>query len=314
MQRTYRITDLADYINWPYLFHAWSLPDKLAAIAQVHGCEACRQAWVNSFGVGERPKAREAVRLFGDAQRMLSRLMPYVQAHAAFRLFEANADGDDILVYRPGGEVFRLPMLRQQHVSSDGFCWCLADFIRPVSLGERDWIGVFAVAVQNESPLLSASKRLESVRPDFSEADSYQRLLIQTLSDRLAEAAAEVLHVEVRRSIWGYAPDEHLSIEELHHEHYQGIRPAVGYPSLPDISLNFLLDELLDFSQVGIRLTEHGMMLPHAAVSGLMLANPRAHYFSVGSITEEQVADYARRRHMTDDEMRVYLRANLDRP
>jgi cobalamin-dependent methionine synthase I len=134
---------------------------------------------------------------------------------------------------------------------------------------------------------------------------------VKTLSDRLAEATAEKLHETVRKTIWGYAPDEQLSIEQLHNEEFQGIRPAVGYPSLPDQSVNFLLDELLDMQQIGIHLTENGMMQPHASVSGLMLAHPASRYFSIGKIDEEQLHDYASRRRLPVEQMRKFLAANL---
>jgi cobalamin-dependent methionine synthase I len=136
-------------------------------------------------------------------------------------------------------------------------------------------------------------------------------MLAQTLADRLAEATAENLHEEVRKHQWGYAPAESLSMKQLHNEEFQGIRPAVGYPSLPDQSVNFILDDLLDMKQIGIRLTENGMMMPHASVSGLMLAHPASRYFSVGKIDEEQLKDYASRRGMPMDEMRRFLGANL---
>ena len=115
------------------------------------------------------------------------------------------------------------------------------------------------------------------------------------------------MHEEVRKTIWGYAPDESLTISELHQEKFQGIRPAVGYPCLPDISINFLLDELVDFKSIGVALTEHGMMRPHASVSGLMLSLPQARYFSVGKIDEEQLHDYARRRNMPIEELKKYI-------
>ena len=136
-------------------------------------------------------------------------------------------------------------------------------------------------------------------------------MLIQTLADRLAEATAEKLHEQVRKMHWGYAPDENLNMKQLHNEEFQGIRPAVGYPSLPDQSVNFILDELLDMKQIGIRLTENGMMTPHASVSGLLMAHPACRYFSVGRIDEEQLKDYASRRGMPMDEMRKFLAANL---
>ena len=135
--------------------------------------------------------------------------------------------------------------------------------------------------------------------------------MVQTLADRLAEATAEKLHETVRKEIWGYAPHEQLTIRQLHNEEFQGIRPAVGYPSLPDQSVNFLLDELLGMKTIGIRLTENGMMQPHASVSGLMFAHPASRYFSVGKIDEQQLTDYAMRRGLPVEEMKRFLGANI---
>ena len=145
---------------------------------------------------------------------------------------------------------------------------------------------------------------------DFCD-DDFQRMLAQTLADRLAEATAEVLHLQVRRSLWGYAPDEQLSIEQLLREDFQGIRPAVGYPSMPDTSINFIIDRLIDIKRIGIRLTESGAMKPHASVSGLMFAHPKARYFDIGKIDEEQLRDYAQRRHTPVELMRRFLAVRL---
>ena len=175
---------------------------------------------------------------------------------------------------------------------------CLSDFIRPLSSGIKDKLGLFATSVDAE---------VEKLYPD----DSYRHMLVQTLADRLAEATAEKLHETVRKEIWGYAPDERLNMHQLHNEEFQGIRPAVGYPSLPDQSVNFLLDKLLDMKQIGIRLTENAMMQPHASVSGLMFAHPASHYFSVGRISEEQLEDYALRRGMPVEEMQRFLGENI---
>ena len=132
-------------------------------------------------------------------------------------------------------------------------------------------------------------------------------MMAQLLADRLAEAAAEKMHEEVRKTYWGYAHDENLTIREMHAEKFQGIRPAVGYPSLPDTSMNFLLDSILHFADVGIRLTESGAMKPHASVSGMMISHPQARYFMLGRISAEQVEDYARRRGVPLELMRRFL-------
>ena len=190
-------------------------------------------------------------------------------------------------------------MLRQQRPAATGQpCLCLADFIRPLSSGQRDRIGVFAATVD------------KAMETDYQD-DTFFGLLAQTLADRLAEATVDLLHENIRKYDWGYAPDEHLTVEQLHREEFQGIRPAIGYPSLPDTSVNFVLEDLLGMSHIGITLTESGMMVPHASVSGLMIAHPKAHYFSLGHIGEDQLADYARRRGLPVDTVRTYLSSSL---
>ena len=191
------------------------------------------------------------------------------------------------------------PLLRQQTPKKDGSPFlCLSDFIRPLSSGIPDTLGAFASSIDADMEGLY-------------EQDPYKHLLVQTLSDRLAEAATEKMHEYVRKEAWGYAKDENLGMADLLVEKYQGIRPAVGYPSLPDQSVNFLLDELLDMKQIGISLTENGAMYPHASVCGLMFAHPVSEYFSVGKIGEDQLEDYARRRRRSIEEMRKFLAANL---
>ena len=293
MIKHYRIHEVSEYINWIYFFHAWGFQPRYAAIANIHGCDACRALWLANFPENERAKAAEAMQLFKEANRMLTRLDEQYQTHAIFRLMEANSEENDIWL-----EGVRFPLLRQQTVKEGEPYLCLSDFIRPLSSGIKDRIGLFATSVDAD---------MQNLFPD----DNYQQLLVQTLADRLAEATAEKMHETIRKEIWAYAPDEDLSIRQLHNEEYQGIRPAVGYPSLPDQSVNFLLDELLDMQQIGIRLTENGMMQPHASVSGLMFAHPASRYFSIGKIDEQQLNDYAIRRGISPDEMRKFLGANL---
>jgi len=255
----------------------------------------------------------EKDRLREEALRLLEELEGRYHAYALFELFKAYSDGDDIIVCRgrrsevrgtrneEGGT--RIPCLRQQQGKPPYLC--LADFIYPKEISPSSFlvppsskIGVFATSVDM------------GLETDFS-SDAYQKMLAQLLADRLAEAAAERVHEQVRKEFWGYAKDEQLTISEMLIEKFQGIRPAVGYPSLPDASLNFILDDLLDMKQIGIRLTESGAMKPHASVSGLMLAHPKAHYFSIGKIGEDQLRDYARRRGLPIEVCRKFLAANL---
>ena len=147
--------------------------------------------------------------------------------------------------------------------------YSLSDFIRPANDGKPDYAGLFAITAGNE-----IQRRIELLRRD---GDDYTALLLQSLADRLAEAAAEWLHRQIRREFWGYAPDEpDLDLQSLLSGRYRGIRPAVGYPSLPDHSLFFDWDRALDFSRIGITLTENGAMMPNASVAGLYIAHPDA--------------------------------------
>lgn len=259
---TYDISALIPYINWPYYYFAWQVKDPA-----------------------------EKKRLRTEAEAFLRQQEGRYHAYAVFELYEANADGDDIAI---GSK--RIPLLRQQQGRAPYLC--LADFIRPLSSGIKDKVGLFATSVDI------------GMETDFG-ADTYEKMMAQLLADRLAEAAAERVHEQVRKEYWGYAKDEQLSIEEMLVEKFQGIRPAIGYPSLPDTSLNFVLDEMLEMKQIGIRLTESGAMKPHASVSGLMLAHPEARYFNLGKIGEDQLRDYACRRGLPVEVLRKFLAANL---
>ena len=284
MKLSYDISALTPYINWPYFFFAWQVKEQ-----------------------AEKDRLRE------EALRLLEELEGRYHAYALFELFEAYSDGDDIIVFRGMRNEecgMRIPCLRQQQGEPPYLC--LADLICPLnkshstfhiphstkSLPHSTKIGLFATSVDM------------GLETDFA-SDAYQKMLAQLLADRLAEAAAERVHEQVRKEFWGYAKDEQLTIPEMLIEKFQGIRPAVGYPSLPDASLNFILDDLLDMKQIGIRLTESGAMKPHASVSGLMLAHPKAHYFSIGKIGEDQLRDYARRRGLPIEVCRKFLAANL---
>ena len=239
-------------------------------------------------------KAKDAqLELRSEAEKLLVDMEGRYHTRAVFALCEANSEGDDIIINGT-----RVPMLRQQKVIPGKPNLCLADFIRPASSGIKDAIGLFATSV-------------DAAFTSNNEEDPYQRMLSQTLADRLAEATAEKFHEDVRKKYWGYAADEQLTIKDLLAERYQGIRPAVGYPSIPDTSMNFLLYELLDMKGIGINLTESGMMVPHASVSGFMFAHPQSRYFDLGKIDDEQLEDYAHRRNKPVEELRKYLASTL---
>jgi 5-methyltetrahydrofolate--homocysteine methyltransferase len=214
-----------------------------------------------------------------------------------YGFWPAVSEGDDIVL----GDGTRLPMLRQQTDFGDSRPnRSLADFIAPAGNGTSDGLGAFAVAIHGADEL---AQRYEK------DNDDYSAIMVKALADRLAEAFAEYLHLQVRRA-W-YAPDEQLDADDLAHERYRGIRPAFGYPACPDHSEKVSLFRLLDAQAAGMRLTESCAMLPAAAVSGIYFAHPQARYFSVGRIAQDQLHDYAERKSMTPEEAERWLRPLL---
>lgn len=300
----YKIHEVTDYIHWMYFFHAWGFQPHYASIHKIDNCPACRTAWVNGFPEAQREKAQEAVKLYTDAQEMLRTMDQRWQTHGKFALLKAWGSNDNIYIAaQPDtlGKEHVIPCLRQQIPDKDcDYYLCLSDFLHEATEQEElDTLGFFCTTVDVE------------MEQSFDAEDPYNRMLVQTLCDRLAEATAERLHRDIRTQYWGYAPDETLTPEECFAEKYRGIRPAAGYPSLPDLSINHVINGVLRMDEIGISLTENGMMYPHASVSGLLFAHPEARYFTIGRIDDEQLEDYAQRRGIPASALRKYLFANL---
>ena len=268
------LADLADHIDWTPFFASWELIGRYPLI-------------LDDEIVGEA-----AQDLFKDAQAMLKRIVDekWFTAKGVVGFWPANAVGDDIVVFEDEArtiEIARFHTLRQQIAKSNGKPnAALSDFVS--STGD-DWIGAFAVTAGHGE--LEASKRFKDA------GDDYSAIMATALADRLAEAFAERLHKEVRTTLWGYAPDEAATIQDLIEEKYQGIRPAPGYPAQPDHTEKATLFRLLDAgANAGMALTESYAMTPPASVSGLYFGHPQSHYFGVGKIDRDQVEDYARRK------------------
>ena len=268
------LADLARYIDWTPFFSAWELTGRYPAILE-------------DDVVGEA--ARD---LFADAQVMLKQIIDerWFQARGVVGLWPANSDGDDIVVWSDETrtvERARLRTLRQQMQKGEGRGHAaLADFIAPTG---PDYIGGFAVTAGHGEAQIAARFK--------AAGDDYNAILAAALADRLAEAFAEALHHKVRAELWGYAQTEQFDITALLSEQYQGIRPAPGYPAQPDHTEKETLFRLLDATAAtGIELTESFAMSPASSVSGLYFAHPEAHYFGVGKIERDQVADYAARK------------------
>ena len=287
---SYDLAELVPYIDWSPFFATWELAGKYPRILQD-----------NVVG----PEARK---LLDDAQAMLKRLVAerWLSANAVVGFWPANAVGDDIALYaddsrqHPLGVLHTLRQQMARENRTDRANTALADFVAPRESGISDYIGAFAVTAGiGEAEALSA--RIDKI-------DDYGRIMLKALADRLAEAFAERMHERVRRELWGYAPRERLTSEELIAEAYRGIRPAPGYPAQPDHTEKGTIFRLLDAeAQAGITLTESYAMWPGAAVSGLYLSHPESHYFGVGKVERDQVEDYARRKSWSVEEAERWL-------
>lgn len=294
------LKEIVPFIDWRFFFLAWKIPGKFDDIETVCDCTSCTVGWLQKFSESERTKAEEALKLYKDAQEMLRLFLDKksVRINAVYTLSEAHSEDDDIVFKLIDDRTVVIPTLRQQHPSADGFCYSLADYLSP----ENDFAGAFATTIQGIEELAARYEKKEDV---------YNSILVKTLADRLAEATAEWLHWKVRTEFWGYAVDENLNVKEMLKSQFKGIRPAVGYPSLPDQSVIFDLQELLPFADIGITLTENGAMFPNASVCGLYFAHPQSKYFMVGKIDENQLNDYAKRKGKSSEEIKKWLISNL---
>ncbi len=275
------VSELVDYIDWQFFFHAWELKGKFPAIL-------------------EQPAARE---LYDDAKELLEEIVRdrLFAARGVYGFWPAHAEGDDVVLE----DGTRFPCLRQQADHRDSRPdRCLADYVCPADQdhggGFPDHIGAFAVSIHGADEL---SARFEA------EHDDYRAIMAKALADRFAEAFAEYLH-ERARFDWGYEHEPRAK-EDLIAERYRGIRPAFGYPACPDHTEKGRLFELLDAPSVGMELTETFATLPAASVSGLYFHHPEARYFSVGRIGRDQVEDYAARKGIDPAEAERWLTPNL---
>ncbi|HEX5314837.1 MAG TPA: vitamin B12 dependent-methionine synthase activation domain-containing protein, partial [Gammaproteobacteria bacterium] len=287
------LAEIRRYLDWTPFFHAWQL----------------RGSYPKIFA--DPDKGEPARKLFADAEAMLERMIAerWTRASAVVGLFRAGRVGpESVALYGDAArsqELERLEFLRQQQKKPSGkFDYSLADLIAPAESGKTDWMGAFAVTAG-----IGTAERAQA----FADAgDDYAAIMVKALSDRLAEAFAELMHAKVRRELWGYAPGEALDNEALIAERYQGIRPAPGYPACPDHTEKAKLWRLLDVTNnAAIEITESFAMWPAAAVSGWYLSHPAARYYAVGKIDREQLADYARRRAIPIEEAERWLAPNL---
>jgi 5-methyltetrahydrofolate--homocysteine methyltransferase len=297
------LKEIAGYIDWQPFFIAWEMHGKFPQL-------------LSDPVIGEA-----ATRLYSDAKALLKKIIDekWLNPRGVIGIWPANRTSDDtITVYpispislnsNPGNEVLSssiyLESLRQQSKKAVGQSnTSLADFIAPAESGKMDYIGAFSVTIEG------IEKHIERFVTDL---DDYNKIILQALADRLAEAFAEMLHKKVRTEYWGYQKTEDLTNEQLIREEYSGIRPAPGYPACPDHTEKYKLFQLLGGEKTtGITLTESLAMYPASSVSGWYFANPECKYFGIGKISRDQVEDYAGRKNMDVADIERWLRPVLD--
>jgi 5-methyltetrahydrofolate--homocysteine methyltransferase len=293
--RNFDLAELAKYIDWGPFFQTWDLAGPFPAILK------------------DEVVGTEAVRVYADGQRMLKRLIEgrWLTANGVMGFWPANTVNDDDIALYTDESRTQVAMtwygLRQQAEKQaiEGKMRpsrCLADFIAPKGVA-NDYIGMFAVTAG-----IGTEKKVKYFLDDH---DDYSAIMLKSLADRLAEAFAEALHERVRRDLWGYAPQEPLSVQDLIAEKYRGIRPAPGYPACPDHSVKRDMFELLQAGDADMELTESMAMMPAASVSGFYLSHPDSVYFNVGRIGEDQLRDQAARRGADVAQLQRLLAPNL---
>ncbi len=282
---SYPLEEIRNYIDWTPFFQTWMLAGRYPGIFK------------------DEVVGAEAKRLFDDANRMLDEIIKdkSLQANGVVGFYPAASTGDDIVLYTDETfetELTTIHFLRQQNKKAQNLPnYCLSDFVSPRK--GSDYIGMFAV---------TGGIGLEAIIEKHRKThDDYSEIMAKALADRLAEAFAELLHEKVRKELWGYAPEESLTNDDLISEKYTGIRPAPGYPACPDHTEKETLFRLLEPSRIGISLTESFAMYPAAAVSGFYFSHPSSRYFGLGKIDRDQVADYAARKNMSVPEVEKWL-------
>jgi 5-methyltetrahydrofolate--homocysteine methyltransferase len=282
------LSELRKYIDWQPFFIAWELHGKFPAILK------------------DEVVGAEATQLYQDANALLDQIIAekWLTAKGVMGFWPANSNAKDSVILKDEKNT-QLEFLRQQIKKAEGQPnISLADFIAPDQSGYNDYIGAFSVTIHGVDEYV---KKFEAAH------DDYNKIMLQALADRLAEAFAEYLHEQTRKNFWGYQHDEALTNEQLIQEEYSGIRPAPGYPACPDHTEKIKLFALLGGEKAtGIHLTESLAMYPASSVCGWYFAHPQSKYFGVGKIEKDQLVDYAQRKNMSIEEAEKWLRPILE--
>eukprot|EP00698_Gefionella_okellyi_P010044 TRINITY_DN2582_c0_g1_i1.p1 TRINITY_DN2582_c0_g1~~TRINITY_DN2582_c0_g1_i1.p1 ORF type:complete len:1260 (-),score=372.48 TRINITY_DN2582_c0_g1_i1:95-3796(-) len=283
---TMDIARVRKYIDWNPFFSLWQLQGKYP-----------NRNYPKIFK--DETVGAQAKKLFDEANALLDETLSKLEIRAAVAFYPAASRGDDVVMFADetrSTEVGVFHMMRQQ--SGEAPYFCLSDFVAPEG-GAPDYVGAFAVSCFGADELAAGFQ---------AQSDDYNAISIKALADRLAEAAAEALHEDVRRSLWGYCPSEDASVDDMLHVRYQGIRPAPGYPSQTDHTEKTTLWKIADVEALaGITLTDSLMASPGASVCGQYFAHPNSKYFAVGKLQRDQIEDYAARKGISVAEAERWL-------
>ncbi len=287
----YALSDIREYIDWAPFFIAWEMGGRFPQLLQ------------------DEVIGKEATKLYNDANALLDKIIneKWLTASGVVGFWQAAKIAPDTVEVKDGDKTYRLESLRQQVKKAPGQPnLSLADFIKPsdTATEHTDYIGAFAVTIKGIEKHIARFQ---------AELDDYNKIMLQALADRFAEALAELLHARVRKEFWGYVKDEQLTSEQLIKEQYIGIRPAPGYPACPEHTEKYKLFDLLNATEnTGIQLTESLAMYPAASVCGWYFSHPQSQYFGIGKISQDQAEDYARRKGWSAEEAEKWLRPNLE--
>ena len=287
------IEKILNFIDWRPFFQSWELHGNFPEI------------------LSDKVIGKAANDLWRDAKDMTQYFIEknLIKPSAIIGFWPVNSDEEDLIVFdneKRTKIITKFHFLRQQvnRKNSNRPNFCLADFVAPISSQKPDYLGAFAV---------TAGKGVEDLSDYYeSKKDDYNSILVKSLGDRIAEALAEMLHLQVRKEYWGYTRDENLNNDQLIKEKYIGIRPAPGYPACPDHSEKTTLFKLLNVkNELNISLTESYAMSPSSSVSGFYFSHPESSYFGIGKINKDQVEDYAKRKGVSIQDAEKWLGPNL---
>ncbi|RIB05894.1 5-methyltetrahydrofolate-homocysteine methyltransferase [Gigaspora rosea] len=293
----YDLKRISEYIDWNPFFQVWQLRGRYP-----------NRGFPKIFN--DEHVGAEAKKLHEEALTFIKKIIDekLFVAKGIVGLYPANSVDDDIQVYedesRSKVSTTFFGLRQQSQKENEDPYFCLSDFIAPKDSGIPDYLGLFAVGI------FGAEELCKKFQEDH---DDYNIIMTKAIADRFAEGFAECLHEDIRKTLWGFNPNEDLSLGDMLSVKYQGIRPAPAYPSQPDHREKNTMWKLMNvYEKTGIELTEGLAMLPAASVSALVFANPESQYFAVGKIEKDQVINYTERINKDLEETEKWLRPILN--